>query len=116
MSAASMVMGKKMSEFPRLLWSKKFFARVRKVSASSVQFLNGMVTPNWDSSSRSPWSGMKERFRPLTNCRSGPDAVISGGGLGKRPEKPRKNQVGVGRLGEAPQHVVWALSGREAWQ
>src|SRR3984893_18800599 len=46
-----------------------------------VHPLNGIVTPNWCSSSRSPWRGTNPRFWLVTNCRSGPDAVRRGGAL-----------------------------------
>ena len=40
-----------------LEWSRKLLTRVLKVSASSSQPRKGICTPNWCSSSRSPWSG-----------------------------------------------------------
>lgn len=54
MRAPSMVMGMKISELLKLLWSKKLLARVRKLSASVSSREEGWVTPNWCSSSRSP--------------------------------------------------------------
>src|SRR5262249_15446583 len=72
-----MVMGKKRFELLKLLWSKKFLARVRKVSASKVQPHRGMVTPYWCSSSRSPCKGMKGLLVELS---SAPEMVSNGGG------------------------------------
>ena len=42
-----------------LEWSRKLLTRVLKVSASRSQPRKGIWTPNWCSSSRSPWRGVK---------------------------------------------------------
>ena len=44
---------------PIFEWSRKLLTRFWKVSASSSHPFNGICTPNWCSSSRSPRSGTK---------------------------------------------------------
>ncbi len=46
-----------------LEWSRKLLTRFLKVSTSRSQPRRGIWTPNWCSSSRSPWSG--EKVAPL---------------------------------------------------
>jgi hypothetical protein len=48
-----------MLESPMLEWSRKLLTRFLKVSASSSQPRKGICTPNWCSSSRSPWRGTR---------------------------------------------------------
>src|SRR5580700_5731523 len=78
--AAVQVMGQKMFDSPILLWSSQFCARVWNVSSSSAQPRKGIETPNWYSSSRSPFRGAKVSVWLVAKSSNGPVAVNNGGG------------------------------------
>src|SRR5258707_15715734 len=90
-----------MLELPMLAWSRKLLMRVLKVSASRSQPRKGIWIPNWCSSSRSPWRGVKSVLFACANCTMGPVAVRRGGGWGKGGGEGGGGPVGLGGGGGA---------------